>query len=118
MAKIIKFNQAPKEEAPGVRTVLRFLDKSVGSKKIGIMMIEFEPKIKQKGIHYHEKRESVYIILEGSGVLMLNGETHSLEPELLVFIEPGDQHGIIETGENGMKMIEVWSPLKEDRINL
>jgi quercetin dioxygenase-like cupin family protein len=118
LVKIIKFSDAPQEKIPGLRTIIRFFGDKKYAKNIGVMLIDFEPNVNSGGVHYHEKRESAYIVIEGSATFLLNEVEYELEPETFVFIEPGDKHGIIATGESGFKMIEVYSPLAPDRIDL
>lgn len=118
MAKIFKFEEARKETTPGVRTVFNFVDQELGATRMRAMMIEYEPGGTSRGVHYHEKRESAYIVLEGSATLKLNGTEHQLEPNTVVFISPGDIHGIVAIGNQGFRMIEVYSPLELDRIDI
>jgi len=117
LVKILEFKDAKKEKTP-VRTVYRFLDRELGAERIGAMLIEYEPDVKLDGVHYHERTESAYIVLEGSATLKLNGIEHHLEPSTVVFLSPGDIHGIAAIGKKGFKMIEVWSPLEPDRVNV
>jgi mannose-6-phosphate isomerase-like protein (cupin superfamily) len=35
-----------------------------------------------------------------------------------VYIPPGEHHGIIRTGKDGFKMVEVYAPLDPDRIEV
>ena len=90
----------------------------MGAKMLGAILIEFEPNANPKRIHYHQKRESAYFVLDGSATLMLNGVKHQLKPNTVVFLSPGDRHGIVAVGVQGFKMIEVWSPLEPDRIDV
>jgi mannose-6-phosphate isomerase-like protein (cupin superfamily) len=36
----------------------------------------------------------------------------------VIYISPGAIHGILNTGNNGLKMIEVYAPLDPDFINV
>ena len=117
MSKIFKFKDAKKSETPE-RTVLRFVNEEVGAKKLGAMLVEYAPKVTSPGVHYHEERESAYIVLEGSAVMKLDGVEHHLESGMVAFLAPGDVHGIVAIGEEGFKMLEIWSPLGQDRISV
>ena len=111
-------SDASKNEAPGLRTVHKFIDEGMGAKHFGVMMVEYESEISTTKVHFHEKKESAYIILEGEGSMKLNGVDYELGPGMVVFLSPSDHHGIVGTGPNGLKMIEVWSPLGKDRIDV
>jgi mannose-6-phosphate isomerase-like protein (cupin superfamily) len=58
----------------------------------------------------------VYIVLQGNATLLLNGTEHQLKPETVVYLSPGDKHGITSTGSETFRMIEVYSPLGPDRV--
>jgi len=43
-------------------------------------------------VHYHKKLTEIYLILEGSGYMELDGEKVPVEPLTAVFIKPGCRH--------------------------
>lgn len=100
------------------KKVTKIINENFSSKLLGAMLIEYPPNKTYMGEHYHEKRESMYIGLEGSAVMRVNGVEHSLESGTIVFLSPGMVHGIVSIGEMGFRMLEVWSPLDQDRINI
>jgi mannose-6-phosphate isomerase-like protein (cupin superfamily) len=118
MAKIFEFKDAPHTTTAGRGTTYRFINEDMDAEKIGVMLIELEPMMKSPRIHYHKNRESAYIVLEGSATVTINGTEHQIKPKTVVFLSPGDKHGITSTGEKGFKMIEVYSPLDPDFIEL
>jgi len=103
---------------PGQRIMHLLINDTIGADQMAMMLIEFEPNIQASAIHYHEQREATYIVVEGSATLLLNGTEHELTPDTVVFIPPGDHHGIIRTGNEGFKMVEVYAPLDPDRIEV
>ena len=111
-------SDASKNEVPGFRTVHKFIDEGMGAEHFGVMRVEYESEISTTKVHFHEKRESAYIILDGGGSMKLNGVDYELGPGMVVFLSPSDRHGIVGTGPDGLKMIEVWSPLGKDRIDV
>lgn len=118
LSKILKIEDGTRDEIPGLRTVLKFIDEKTGAKKIAVMMVIYEPGVKSGGVHYHERRESAYIVLEGTAKMSLNGVEHELKPGMAVFLSPGYTHGIVGTGTETFKMIEVYSPIEPDRIDV
>jgi len=118
MSKIFNLKDARKVVTPGERTMSWLVDRELGATKLNVVFYEFEPGFDKGRIHYHERRESAYIALEGSGTLHLNGEVHILEPETVAYLSPGDVHGVVSAGEDGFKMIEIWAPLERDTIYL
>lgn len=83
-----------------------------------VVLFEYDPNANPRKVHYHERRESAYIVLEGRATLLLNGEEHTLKPNTVVYISPGDTHGIVAISDEGLKMIEIWSPLEKDFIKV
>lgn len=45
--------------------------------------------------HYHKQATELYYVLEGEGVVVLNGEEHTVRKGSLVHIPPGVVHGAI-----------------------
>ena len=118
LAKFFKVKDAPKTSVDGRGTTYRLINETMGAARMGVMIVELEPNIESAGVHYHEKREASYIVIHGTATVLLNGVEHHLHPNMVVYIPPGDTHGIIRTGEEGFKMIEVYSPLDPDRIEV
>ena len=87
--------------------------KEMGATKIGVMLHIFEPNMTQKHYHYHKKRDQVYIVLEGSGAYQLEDKELQLTPNTVVFIKPGEKHGVKGTGSKGLKMLEINSDILE-----
>jgi mannose-6-phosphate isomerase-like protein (cupin superfamily) len=44
--------------------------------------------------HYHKLSEEFYFILEGTGTMEIDGETHTVSPEDAILIPPGAWHQI------------------------
>jgi quercetin dioxygenase-like cupin family protein len=116
MSKIYRIEEAYREVNPGVRTLTALVGRRTGNEKVAAIIVEFKPGAEPGGIHYHERRESAYIALEGSATIMLNGEEHEITAGTVVNITPGDPHGFVKVGQDGFKMIEVFAPLDPDMI--
>ena len=107
--KISEFKDAPQTKTPGLRTNFDLVNEDLGATKIAVRLIKFEPGAVQERYHYHKKREQVYIGLEGSGTIILNGVEHQLTPNTVVFNAAGDKHGVKGAGKEGLTMIEISS---------
>jgi mannose-6-phosphate isomerase-like protein (cupin superfamily) len=55
---------------------------------------------------YHFKREEHWVIVKGSGVLLLNNERSSVKEGENVFIAKEDKHTIINNGKEDLIFIE------------
>ena len=116
MSRIYRFEEAHKDVEPGVRTRTALVGTSTGNEKVSAIIVEYEPGAEPGGIHYHERREAAYIVLEGSATIELNGAEHEIDAGTVVNITPGDTHGFVKVGSEGFKMIEVWAPLDPDMV--
>lgn len=43
-------------------------------------------------VHYHKKMTEIYVILEGTGEMELDGEVIPVQPMTSIFIKPGCRH--------------------------
>ena len=57
-------------------------------------------------VHYHKTLTEIYLILEGSGQMELDGEKIPVEPFTAVFIKPGCRHRAV----GKMRIINVCIP--------
>jgi len=57
-------------------------------------------------VHYHKKLTEIYLVLEGSGQMELDGESVSVEPFTAIFIKPGCRHRAV----GKMRIINVCIP--------
>jgi mannose-6-phosphate isomerase-like protein (cupin superfamily) len=58
--------------------------------------------------HYHKETTEVYFILEGRGVLELNGDAVTVEPGMVVYIEPHTRHRLVS--EEGVRTVVLGVP--------
>lgn len=57
------------------------------------------------GYHGHREDEEIYIILEGAGVMTVNGQTLQVRPGDVVLNKPWWKHGLENTGDTPIKAI-------------
>lgn len=59
--------------------------------------------------HSHETVES-YTILEGEGIMTVDGESQEVKKGNYIFIPSGKSHELVNTGEDNMIMMFVYAP--------
>lgn len=59
--------------------------------------------------HFHRQSEEIYFVLEGSGVMELDGEIRAVGPGDAVLIPPGAWHRI-EAGDAGLRFLCCCAP--------
>ncbi len=118
MSKIFKIKDAKSSTLAGVSTMYWLVNSDLGAKKFNAVMYEYQPNFSTQRTHYHEARESAYIVLEGEAKIHLNGKEHLLHAGEAAYLSPKDVHGVIGTGPKGLKMIEIWAPQDQDIVYL
>lgn len=116
VSKIFKLEEAEKMKQEGVYTMSWLASHHEGAKNFRAVHYEYESNWSTNKTHLHHARESVYIILAGLAKVHLNGELHELGASMVAYLTPGDIHGIVGSGPDGLKMIEVWSPVDPDIV--
>ena len=59
--------------------------------------------------HVHEVLEMIYIV-QGEGLVLVNGERKKAEPGTVVVANVGSEHGFLNTGDTDIVMYCVFSP--------
>lgn len=59
--------------------------------------------------HYHTRLTEVYIVIEGSGELELDGERRPLTEGSVALIPPGTRHRAVP-GPSGLRIVNVVTP--------
>jgi mannose-6-phosphate isomerase-like protein (cupin superfamily) len=60
--------------------------------------------------HTHEVEEQIYYILEGEGLMELDGDKKIVRPGLTIFIPPQVRHALYNTGTKDLTFLVVSSP--------
>jgi quercetin dioxygenase-like cupin family protein len=113
----IRIDDAPTRPLPmGRGTVFKLVDPDIGAANADIHINVIEPGMGRGEIHFHEKAENTYIVLEGQlEVCIEGGIRHVLEVGEVGYIPPG----IIHTATNARrdiacKIIEIYAPAGAD----
>ena len=86
-----------------------FDNKEIPSSKISMALFRYEPgQIGPK--HVHEKVTEIYFILQGEGILIIEGKKEKLFPGKLVYIPPGNIHETKITRDADMVFLSIFSP--------
>jgi mannose-6-phosphate isomerase-like protein (cupin superfamily) len=83
-----------------------------GSRRIDHRISCYQP-MAHVAEHVHQVQEQVYHVLEGAGVLTLDGERHVLRAHDYVFVPPGVRHSFTNEGLVPLVFIVVTSPVED-----
>jgi len=79
---------------------------SIDPEKLSLHISEIAPGTRAHPPHAHEGVEAFYV-LEGSGVIEMEGETIQVESNQAVILDADRMHGLINTGNVPMKYLVV-----------
>lgn len=65
------------------------------------------------GDHVHQVQEQIYHVLEGEGLLMLDGKPNLLRRHDYVFIPPGVRHSFTNNGLAPLVFLVITSPTED-----
>ena len=101
-AKLVRFDSIDHQERrPGV-VLSSLVDGNTGATQISSGVAEFAVGASAP-THYHDAEESV-IVIEGEGLMVINGEEHIVRPNDAAFIPPGAHHSIANHGGRPFKI--------------
>ena len=63
---------------------------------------DYQPNFSTKRVHYHKRRESTYIVLDGEAKIHLNGEEYLLHQGDVAYLSPKDIHGVVGSDPKGL----------------
>src|SRR5688572_13328175 len=84
---VAQLDQLKPGECPCGTTRRAFAEQVDGPASVHLVQIR-----KDARTHYHRRLTEIYLVLEGEGLLELDGETVPLKPFTAVFIKPGCRH--------------------------
>jgi len=101
--------ESPRNERAGQVSYLLLSPGQFGSTRMAITLVEGDPGSEQP-MHSHPEAEQVYVIVNGDGVMRVDGEEQPVGPGSLVFIPPGASHAIRNVGSDQLTYVSATSP--------
>jgi uncharacterized cupin superfamily protein len=90
----------------------RFARKLLGSEHLGVSHWRYAPGFRSPGAHRHREQEEVYVVVGGSGRVLLDGEVHDLRRWDVVRVSPPTVRAF-EAGQEGLEIIAIGSDRPE-----
>jgi quercetin dioxygenase-like cupin family protein len=90
----------------------RFGRKHLESRDLGISHWRYAPNLRNPGGHRHREQEEAYVVVSGSGRILLDGEVHDLKRWDVVRVAPQTVRSF-EAGPDGLELIAVGGPKPE-----
>ena len=99
------------ERAPGIEG--RFARKHLDSRDLGISLFRYAANLRSPVAHSHREQEEAYIVVAGSGRVLLGNEVRELRKWDVVRVAP-EVVRAFEAGPDGLDVIAVGGPKPED----
>jgi len=86
---------------------------TAGSRHIDYRISAYQPKARVE-LHSHKVQEQVYHVLEGEGLMVIDGQRTVVRKHDVIFLPPGIAHSIANNGLNDLVFIVVTTPVKDE----
>ncbi len=90
----------------------RFGRGPMGARDIGVSHWRYAPRFRSPGGHRHREQEEAYLVISGSGQVLLDGEVIELRQWDLVRVSP-EVVRAFAAGHDGMEIVAVGGPKPE-----
>ncbi len=97
----------PVEGLPTVQLSYAIRPETVGSKHFSVNHVIYAPGV---GSAVHAHQEEGWVVLRGSGVLKVEGETHTFKARDLLYVAEGVPHQVINTGKEPLEILAITAP--------
>jgi quercetin dioxygenase-like cupin family protein len=97
--------------APGIEG--RFARAQLDSRDLGVSLFRYEPNLRSPMAHSHREQEEAYVVVAGSGRILLDDEVYDVRQWDVVRVAP-DVVRAFEAGPDGLDIVAVGGPKPED----
>jgi mannose-6-phosphate isomerase-like protein (cupin superfamily) len=89
------------------------MPETAGSKHLDYRISMYQP-MAHVALHKHNVQEQVYHVIEGEGLMEIDGKKHVVRKHDVIFLPPGIEHSIANTGLIDLVFLVVTSPVSDD----
>ena len=89
------------------------MPETLKSKHLDYRISMYQPMAYVK-LHRHKVQEQIYHVLEGEGLMEIDGEHHVVRKHDYIFLPPGIDHSIANTGLVDLVFLVVTSPVSDE----
>jgi quercetin dioxygenase-like cupin family protein len=109
--------EEPWQELPGHHggALSKYLvrPENAGSRHIDHRISTYQPKAFVE-LHKHKVQEQIYHVLDGEGLMEIEGKRQVVRKHDVIFIPPGIEHGLSNTGLGPLTFLVITSPVSDD----
>jgi mannose-6-phosphate isomerase-like protein (cupin superfamily) len=89
------------------------MSETAGSRHIDYRISMYQP-MAHVTLHKHRVQEQVYHVLDGEGLMEIDGKARVVRKHDVIFLPPGAEHSISNTGLVDLVFLVVTSPVTDD----
>jgi mannose-6-phosphate isomerase-like protein (cupin superfamily) len=89
------------------------MTETAGARHIDYRISMYQPMAYVK-LHKHKVQEQVYHVLDGEGLMEIDGERRVVRKHDFIFLPPGVEHAIANTGLCDLVFLVVTSPVTDE----
>ncbi len=108
---LLEVENAVGDRAPGIEG--RFGRKHLQSRDLGVSLFRYAPSLRSPFAHSHREQEEVYLVVSGSGRVLLDDEVQELRQWDLLRVSP-EVVRAFESGPEGLDLVAVGGPRPQD----
>ncbi len=99
------------ERAPGIEG--RFGRSKLDSRDLGVSLFSYAANLRSPAAHSHREQEEAYVVVSGSGRVLLDGELAELRQWDVLRVAP-EVIRAFEAGPDGLELVAIGGPRPED----
>jgi quercetin dioxygenase-like cupin family protein len=99
------------ERAPGIEG--KFGRKHLDSRDLGVSLFRYAANLRSPMAHSHREQEEAYVVVSGSGRVLLDGDVHELRQWDVLRVAP-EVVRAFEAGPDGLDLLAVGGPKPAD----
>jgi mannose-6-phosphate isomerase-like protein (cupin superfamily) len=84
-----------------------------GSRRIDYRISMYQP-MAHVAKHAHTVQEQIYHVLEGEGLMEIDGSSRLVRKHDVIFLPPGVEHSIANSGLSDLVFLVITSPVSDD----
>jgi quercetin dioxygenase-like cupin family protein len=108
---LLEIDDSVGDRAPGIEG--RFGRKHLDSRDLGVSKFSYAPNLRSPMAHSHREQEEAYVVVAGSGRVLLDDELHELRQWDVVRVAP-EVVRAFEAGPDGLDLIAIGGPKPDD----
>ena len=89
------------------------MPQTAASRHIDYRISMYQP-MARVALHKHKVQEQIYHVLEGEGLMQIDGAPHVVRKHDVIFLPPGVEHDIENTGLVDLVFLVITSPVLDE----